>query len=429
MASALLLRQVHVLEGPDHPPSRRDVWLEGQRLLGWTPPSPSLASSGLEVRELDGSGWWLAPPLVDPHSVLEDPWLGRGETLNSLAIAAASGGYGTVALLPWARPWRDSPQRLTLAWEEPLRLGLWGSFSVEGADAELALHAEQLAAGALGVAGSDHLPPLALLERGLRLGEMGDRPVLLAPRDPSLSQEGFVRERVEALRAGWPTDPVLSETLPLQTLLNLCAAYPGLGLRLMNLSTAEAVSLLRQQPDRPAASVSWWHLLADSGALHPADEGWRVRPSLGGPGDREALIQGLREGVLSAVAVHHLPLDAEEQSLPLDQRKAGVAGHGIALPMLWRELVDRRGWPVEALWQVLSWGPSRFLALPPERLTASSGRWVLWDPAQAWSPAPGETGSLAANGPTLPPEGLRGRVIASGLLPEDRWPLAESLRC
>ncbi|MEB3318671.1 MAG: dihydroorotase [Cyanobacteriota bacterium] len=429
MASIQLLRQVHVLEGPDQPPARRDVWLEGRRLLGWDLPSPPLPTHGTEVLEWDGSGWWLAPPLVDPHSVLEDPWLGRSETLASLAHAAATGGYGTVALLPWARPWRDAPERLTLAWKKPLRLALWGSFSVAGGDAELALHAEQLAAGALGVAGSDHLPPLALLERGLRLGEMGEQPVLLAPRDPSLAQEGFVRERVEALRAGWPTDPALSETLPLQTLLNLRAAYPGFRLRLMNLSTAEAVSLLRQQPDPPVASVSWWHLLADSGGLHPADEGWRVQPSLGGPGDREALIQGLLDGVLSAVAVHHLPLDAEEQLLPLDQRKAGVAGHGIALSMLWRELVERRGWPVEALWQALSWGPSRFLTLPPERLTAASERWLLWDPSHAWWPALGVTGSLAANRPSLPAEGLRGRVIASGLLPEDRWSLAERPRC
>ena len=425
MGSPLLLRQVHVLEGPDRSPSRRDVWLEGRRLLGWDLPSPPAADG----REWDGSGWWLAPPLVDPHSVLEDPWLGRSETLDSLAIAAASGGYGTVALLPRARPWRDAPQRLALAWPEPLRLALWGSFSVEGADGDLALHAEQIAAGALGLAGSDHLPPLALLERGLRLGEMGEHPVLMAPRDPSLAREGFVRERVEALRAGWPTDPVLSETLPLQALLNLRAAHPAIRLRLMNLSTAEAVSVLRQEPDPPAASVSWWHLLADSGGLHPADEGWRVRPSLGGPGDREALIQGLRDGVVTAVAVHHLPLDGEEQLLPLDQRKAGMAGHGIALSLLWQELVERRGWSVEALWQALSWGPSRFLALPPERLAAASERWLLWDPGQAWRPAPGETGSLAANGPSLPPEGLRGRVIASGLLPEDRWILGASRRC
>lgn len=153
-----------------------------------------------------------------------------------------------------------------------------------------------------------------------------------------------------------------------------------------------------------------------------------MRPSLGGPGDREALIQGLREDLLSAVAVHHLPLDAEEQLLPLDQRKAGVAGHGIVLPMLWRELVGRRGWAVEDLWRVLSWGPSRFLQLPPERLECPTERWLLWDPDYPWPATPDQTGSLAANGPTLPRQGLRGRVIASGLLPEDLWPLGSLLK-
>ncbi|MEB3324716.1 MAG: dihydroorotase [Cyanobacteriota bacterium] len=425
MASTLLLRQVHVLEGPGRPPARQDVWLEGGRLIAWGDPPPATAAPAWD---LDGSRWWLAPPLVEPHSVLEDPWLGRSETLESLARAAAAGGYGTVALLPWAKSWRDRPERLRLTWEEPLRLRLWGSFSLEGADGDLALHAEQLAAGALGVAGGDQLPPLVLLERGLRLREMGDHPVLMAPRDPSLAQEGFVRERVEALRAGWPTDPALSEILPLQALLNLRKAHPSIRLRLMNLSTAEAVSVLRNEPDPPAASVSWWHLLADSGHLHPTEEGWRVCPSLGGPEDREALIQALRDGVFSAVAVHHLPLDAEEQLLPLDQRKAGMAGHGIALSLLWQELVERRGWPVDALWQALSWGPSRFLGLPPERLTVGSERWLLFDPSHSWSPAPGRTGSLAANGPTPPPEGWRGRVMASGLMQEESWVRPESRR-
>ena len=234
MASTLLLRQVQVLEGPGQPAHRRDVWIAGRTLLGWEA-SPPPAHQGQEVKELDGRHLWLAPPLVDPHSVLEDPWLGRSETLDSLAQAAAAGGYGTVALLPWARPWRDRPERLQLAWKPPLQLLLWGSFSLEGADETLALHREQLQAGALGLAASDHLPPLALLDKGLRLAEMGQRPVLLAPRDPALGLDGFVRERVEALRAGWPTDPVLSETLPLQTLLSLAAAHTGLGLRLMNL--------------------------------------------------------------------------------------------------------------------------------------------------------------------------------------------------
>lgn len=428
MASHLLVRQVQVLEGPGQPALRRDVWFRGRTLLGWqsSPPSTDLVE---EVTELDGRHLWLAPPLVDPHSVLDDPWLGRSETLESLGQAAVAGGYGTVALLPWARPWRDRPERLQLAWEPPLQLLLWGSFSHDGADDMLALHREQLQAGALGLAGSDHLPPLALLEKGLRLAEMGARPVLLAPRDPALGRDGFVRERVEALRAGWPTDPVLSETLPLQTLLALAAAHPGLGLRLMNLSTREAVELLETQPNPPPASVSWWHLLADSGTLHPADEGWRVVPSLGAPADRAALLQALRGGQLSAVAVHHQPLDGEEQLLPIDQRKAGLAGHGLVLPLLWQELVVRLGWSAEEVWQALCWGPCRFLDRPPERLSPGSERWILWDPAQPWPAAAHERGSLAANLPTLGAAGLTGRVMASGLQSENRWPLAAILRC
>lgn len=428
MATALLLRQVHVLEGPGQPPSQRDVWLEGRHLRGWDGWVPSPSSSD-GVREIDAQNWWLAPPLVDPHSVLEEPWLGRSETLLSLSRAAAMGGYGTLALLPWARPSRDRPELLQLAWQEPLRLALWGSFSAGGADQDLALHAEQIEAGALGIAGSDSLPPLALLERGLRLGEMGRSPVLLAPRDPSLAPEGFVRERVEALRAGWPTDPPLSETLPLQTLLSLQAAHPEVKLRLMNLSSKEAVALLQAHPAPPAASVSWWHLVVDSGMLHPADEGWRVVPSLGGPEDRRALIESLRQGVLSAVAVHHQPLDSEEQMLPLDQRKPGIAGHGIALSMLWQELVGRQGWTAQELWQALCWGPSRFLNLPEEWLAPPTQRWVLWNPSHPWPSPARERGSLAANLPTFPAGGLQGRVIASGLVAQESWPLGAPPLC
>ena len=84
------------------------------------------------------------------------------------------------------------------------------------------------------------------------------------------------------------------------------------------------------------------------------DQGWRLEPSLGAPLDREALIAALAEGLITAVAVHHLALDSEEQLLPLDQRRAGVAGHGgPLLPLLWHELVVFRGWSAEQLWQVL----------------------------------------------------------------------------
>lgn len=441
-----LLRRVHLLEAPGKPSRRADVVIEAGLLRRITPvpelPLPENAAMAAEedtpgLRSLDGEGLWLAPPLVDPHSVLEEPLQGRAETLDSLAAAAALGGYGTVALLPWGQRWRDRPSDLTLRWPDPLQLLLWGSFSRGGHDESLADHDDQLRSGAIGLATGAALPPLALLERGLRLGEMGRRPVLVAPRDTSLGQQGFVRERVEALRAGWPVDPAVSETLPLESLLALADTLPEAPLRLMNLSTSEALERLRQRPSAPAASLAWWHLLADSGTLDPAENGWKVEPSLGGPDDREALIEALASGLITAVAVHHQALDSEEMLLSLEQRRPGVAGHGCAprrghlgvLSSLWRELVTHRQWPPERLWERLCWGPSRFLGLEPESLQLGSRRWILFDPQASPDARDGEgSGSLAANHPR-PPGGGQGAIVANGLRGSKGWWAPEIPRC
>ncbi len=410
--------------GPGQPVIAADALIDaGGELLAWGVEAGQRARA-LGLDPTPAGDWLLAPLLVDPHSVLEEPWGGRADDLASLAAAAAAGGYGTVALLPWARPWRDRPERLQLNAPAAPLLPLWGSISLEGADQELARHADQIAAGAIGLAGADAQPPLPLLERGLLLGEMGDRPVLVAPRDSSLTGGGFVREGVETLRAGWPPDPELSEILPLQSLLTLAASRPEAALRLMNLSTAAGVEMLRQARHQPLATVCWWHLLADSGSLDPTAEGWRLQPSLGTPTDRDALIAGIADGVLTAVAVHHLPLDAEEQLLPLDQRRAGLAGHGarhgLVLPLLWQELVCGRGWTVDQLWQALSWGGSRLLGLPPEQLSPGGRRWLLFDPQHPWSWNRSASLSRAANQPAWG-QNLTGAVRASGLTPADQW--------
>ena len=417
--SSRFLQQVSLLSGPDQDPAPADVLLQDGAIAAIGTEAVARAAA-LRLQPLQASGWLMAPALVDPHSLLEDPHTGVAETQTSLERSAIAAGYGTVALLPQARPWRDSPAALSLSpTASGLRLLLWGSLSRGGAGEELAPHADQLAAGAIGLAEGPVTPPLPLLERALSLGEMGEAPLLLAPRDPALSQQGFVRDGVETLRAGWPADPAISETLPLQSLLALNQLHPGRRLQLMNISTAEAVQQLMALPGdaRPGATVCWWHLLADSGSLDPTAEGWRLEPPLGGPRDRRALREALEAGVIRAVAVHHQPLDPEEQLLPLDQRKPGVAGHRFVLSCLWHELVVAAGWSVPQLWQALCFGPAALLGLTPPVLACGSRDWLLFDPQQRWQPSEDPWGPQAANQPLVATE-LCGQVIAAGLNPE-----------
>ena len=427
MAAPLWLHQVDLLAAPGTPVAAGDALIDDQGRLDCWGEGVAARAEDLGLAPTEARGWLLAPALVDPHCVLEQPWHGQEENLASLAAAAAAGGYGTVALLPWAQPWRDRPERLQgMAWPEPLRLRLWGSFSRDGDDQELALHREQLEAGAIGLACAAHLPPLSLLERGLLLGEMGQRPLLVAPRQADLSAGGFVREGVEALRAGWPLDPLLSETLPLQSLLTLAAARAERQLVLMNLSTAAAVEQLAAASSPPPATVSWWHLVADAASLQPTAEGWHVLPSLGAPSDRQALIEGMRRGLISAVASQHLALDPEELLLPVDQRRPGLAAHGaphgLVLPRLWQELVAGQGWTAAELWDVLCWGPAALIGENREGLQSGSHRWLLFDPQATASWTGRDSLSQAANQPLLG-TALRGQVRATGLTAPGSWSL------
>ena len=156
-------------------------------------------------------------------------------------------------------------------------------------------------------------------------------------------------------------------------------------MRLMNISTKASVEMLTKSRTKPMASVSWWHLIKDSSSLGIDELGWRIIPSLGRPNDRIALIQGLKDGIITAVAVHGVPQDEEETSLPPDTRLPGLSGHKLVLPALWQELIVKSGWSIEQLWRVISFGPSHMLKQKEEKLEVGSRRWLLFDPNKEWT--------------------------------------------
>ena len=216
MDNTLLLDPVRILRGIGQSVEQGAVLIEEGVLTAFDGDARRKAQA-LGLNPTEAPDQLVAPCLVDPHSVLDTPFSGDQETIESLRRCAAAAGYGQVALLPRGRTWRDQPECLQGFCKDPkngVQLHLWGGFSHGGTSETLAPHGDLLEHGAIGLADDDALISPQLLEQGLVLGEMGSCPVLVAPRDPVLQGAGMVREGVETLRAGWPPDPISPTGIP-----------------------------------------------------------------------------------------------------------------------------------------------------------------------------------------------------------------------
>ena len=372
----------------------------------------------LKINPQKAKNMLLAPCLVDPHSFLESPFSGKEENIYSLIEKATFSGYGQLGILPRGELWRDHIESILSlkSIQSEVLIHLWGGFSLKGNGVNLSKHAELLQNGAIGLSDDDFMPPVELIKQGFSLGEMKKSPVIFAPRDKSLQAGGMSRQSVNTLRAGLPLDPIESEIIPLTQLIELHKQYPEIALRLMNISTAEGVSMLKNASSKPMSTVFWWHLVKDNSCLSPSDIGWSVTPSLGSPQDRVSLIEGLEDNVLAAISVHATPVDDSETMLPASERKKGISCHNLVLPLLWDELVIKSGWEVEKLWEKISFGPSKFLNQAEEKLSLNSNRWLLFDPDKEWYQFNEEKNLTTATNQPLKNTKIFGKVIDCGLI-------------
>ncbi len=416
MDKTIFFEKIQILCQSGQPVYKDDVLIVGG-LIDSFGKEARLRAKELKINSNKTSNLLIAPPLVDPHSILSEPLNGRCENINSLKRVAARGGYGQIALLPRSKDSRDSPERLYNFSNEidNINIHLWGNFSADGKGERLSRHADLISNGSIGLADDDWLINISLLQKGLVIGEMNDRPILLAPRDKSIQGNGIAREGVEALRAGWHIDPRASEIIPLQQIIELQRQHPEKHIRVMNISTKEGITILKERNNSIMSSVNWWHLITDQTMLSPCDIGWRVTPSLGSKEDRTELINGIKDGVISAVSVHSVPLDDEEILLPPDKRLPGLSGHQLVLPLLWQELIVKEKLSIDKLWNVISFGPSRMIKIKEERLETGSRRWIIFDPEKSWKQTRHQKHSPNAANQPLEGKEILGKVIMSGL--------------
>jgi dihydroorotase len=280
--------------------------------------------------------------------------------------------------------------------------------------------AELAAAGVVGFADGRPIANLGLLRRALEYLQPLGKPVALVPCDLKLAGNGVMREGVQSLRFGLPGNPAIAESTALAAILEVVAAI-GTPVHLMRISTHRSVELLEDAKARGlpvTASTTWMHLLLNTEDLGRYDPNLRLEPPLGNPVDQAALLRGVREGIIDAIAIDHTPYTYEEKTVAFAEAPPGAIGLELALPLLWHTLVETGDWSALELWQRFSIKPAICLQQNPSAIAPNQpAELVLFNPQQKWKIEKHSLKSHSSNTPWLGQQ-LTGRVVQTWCPPQ-----------
>ena len=389
-----------------------DVLIENGRIAAIAP-SITAAITDLPPNTdvIEAQGQFLGPGLIDLYSQSGEPGHEPRETRDSLRKAALAGGFTQVGLLPNSDVVTDSVEAIAAIQKgntpgKPQLLP-WSALTLGTRGEQLSELAELSEAGAIGF--TDGLPVAnkALLRRLLEYAGPLQKPIMLWPCDRQIAGTGTAREGADALRLGLIGVSAIAETSPLATLIEYVAEI-STPVHIMRISTARSVELLRQAKAQGlpmTASVAWHHLLFDTTDLEPYHPSLRHDPPIGTPADKAALIAGVVDGVIDAIAIDHSPYTYEEKTVAFDSAPPGAIGLELALPLLWDTFVrspvcSQSALAPTQLWRLLTQGPAACWAMSAPKIEVGAvAELTLFDAQKSWRVIADNLESLAFNTP------------------------------
>jgi dihydroorotase len=341
----LLIRGAHVLDPRSDLDETHDVLVRGGQIAELGAPQSLPAPECGDA--LDAAGKHLFPGFVDPHVHLRTPGQEYKEDLDTGTAAAAAGGFCAVVAMPNTDPTVDSAAVLGSLIERARRearvpVGFLASVTRGLAGEELTEMAELRDAGAIGFT-DDGKPVVSagILRKALQYQRLCGGIIALHEEDPALSHDGVMHEGAVSARLGMAGIPSLSESTMVAR-DGALALYERARVHFQHLSCVEsvqAVAAAKQAGARVSAEASPHHLTLTDDIVRTLDSRFKMNPPLRSETDRQALIEGLRSGVIDCVATDHAPHALHEKEVPFEQAPMGTTGLETAFAALFTELV------------------------------------------------------------------------------------------
>ena len=412
-----VFRQIRIIDPATNTDRLGDVWLEAGSIKAIesrieTPPD------GTEL--VDAQGYILGPGLVDLYAQSGEPGFEQRETMQSLGDAAVAGGFTHVGLLPNTEPAIDTPDRIQAILNRQSNgiAPCWHPFAAITQNAggqSLTELVELRDKGASAFCDNRPIASLPLLRRFLEYVRPLNTPILLWPQERSLAG-GAMLEGEWSIRLGMEGISAAAEPLAIAQIIEL-VALTRTPVHLMRVSQARSVELLQQARSAGlpiSASTTWMHLLMRDRDIqhfhfHPA---LHLHAPLGTEGDRQALLAGIKAGIVSAISTDHTPYTFEEKMVAFANAPPGAIGLELALSMLWQGLVQSNALTAVQLWSALSLQPATILGIAAPRLTVDApANCTILNPNLLWQVNEQSLHSLSAATPYLNRE-ISGKVIA-----------------
>jgi len=393
----VLIASAHVLDpraGIDAP---HDVLVRDGRIAEIGAPGSIAAPPGAEV--VDGRGRHLLPAFVDPHVHLRVPGQEHKEDIETGTRAAAAGGYCAVVAMPNTDPVVDSAPVLrslrdAAARDARVAVGFMPAITRGLRGSELTEMAELRAEGALGFT-DDGKPVVSagMLRKALQYQRLAGGVIALHEEDPSLSGNGAMHEGVVSAMLGITGIPSVSESTMVARDAAL-AGYEGGRVHMQHLSCIESVRAVAQAKEigvRVTAEASPHHLCLTDEAVRAGhagpgllDTNMKMNPPLRTEADRQALIDGLRSGVIDCIATDHAPHARDEKESPFEQAPMGTIGLETAFAAVHTELVVPGILPLALVVERMTSGAA-LLDLPVPAIAADApANLTLVDLAAEW---------------------------------------------